>query len=193
MWEKPEKKECNRCHEVLPIEAFSVKTYKSKSTGESYYRVRSQCKECERKNASEWSDKNHAEILQRRKQKRLQDKTDLSPILHYLRKHKWDWPLLDETYLLHLYNEQSGLCYYTKQVLQFHQNGLNWDGISLDRLDPKQGYIPGNVAFCSYRVNTMKGNLTESEFYQMLQDILDLKHGPLITPACNPATSENHS
>ena len=37
-------------------------------------------------------------------------------------------------------------------------------GIGLDRIDPKQGYIPGNVRPCCYDCNTAKMNMTEEQF-----------------------------
>lgn len=46
------------------------------------------------------------------------------------------------------------------------------DGISLDKLTPELGYVEGNVVFCAFRVNTMKGPLTEAEFYKSMRAIL---------------------
>jgi len=49
------------------------------------------------------------------------------------------------------------------------------NSLSLDRLIPSEGYIQGNVVWCSYFINTMKGNLSEREFYDLMNTILNKK------------------
>jgi hypothetical protein len=43
----------------------------------------------------------------------------------------------------------------------------------VDRLDPSQGYVPGNVVLCLFSANGAKGARTEEEFYQFCQRVLD--------------------
>jgi hypothetical protein len=54
---------------------------------------------------------------------------------------------------------------------------MDWDGEennslnrpSLDKIIPELGYVQGNVAIISYRMNTKKNNLLEAELVQLLQ------------------------
>ena len=43
----------------------------------------------------------------------------------------------------------------------------NW--VSLDRIDSRQGYVPGNVEFISWRANTLKKNATSEEMKLMAE------------------------
>ena len=36
--------------------------------------------------------------------------------------------------------------------------------LSIDRIDPNQGYVMGNIALVSNFINIMKSNLNENEF-----------------------------
>ena len=78
-------------------------------------------------------------------------------------------------YLENLYNRQKGKCYYTGQKLEFPIGGPKPNGLSLDRKNPKLGYKKGNVVWCTYFVNTMKGGLTTKQFYDLIRAILE-KH-----------------
>ena len=44
---------------------------------------------------------------------------------------------------------------------------------SLDRIDGRKGYVPGNVRIISYRANTLKTNATVAELRAVLQDLVD--------------------
>ena len=47
------------------------------------------------------------------------------------------------------------------------KNGYaRWDGVSLDRLRPENGYTRGNVVWASYFANTSKGALSLRRFIQ---------------------------
>jgi hypothetical protein len=53
---------------------------------------------------------------------------------------------------------------------------IHHNSLSLDKLDPKLGYIKGNVVWCTYLINTMKQDMTEKEFYDFIQTILEKKN-----------------
>lgn len=79
-------------------------------------------------------------------------------------------------YLMKLYELQNGKCYYTNKPLKI-LHASEWktnfrESISLDRLDPEKGYVKGNVVYCLYSINTMKGSFTEMNFYNLMKDIL---------------------
>jgi len=43
--------------------------------------------------------------------------------------------------------------------------------LSIDRIDPNQGYVMGNIALVSNFINTMKSNLNENEFKGLIARI----------------------
>ena len=44
---------------------------------------------------------------------------------------------------------------------------------SLDRIDSRLGYVPGNVRIVSWAANWMKGDLSESDFLDVIKSIYD--------------------
>lgn len=81
---------------------------------------------------------------------------------------------LTTEYLLDLYNQQQGKCYYSNELMIFgaKQGKALPNTASLDRLVPERGYTQGNVVWCTFFINTMKGGLTENDFYNLMQKIL---------------------
>ena len=56
------------------------------------------------------------------------------------------------------------VCPILNIVLNYERNnGRTENSPSLDRLDPKRGYIPGNVVIISWRANRIKNNGTAQE------------------------------
>jgi len=58
-------------------------------------------------------------------------------------------------------------CYYTG--VKFEDDGKF--ALSIDRVDPKQGYIEGNVVSCTIDVNSKKANLTIEEIHSISEKI----------------------
>jgi hypothetical protein len=42
---------------------------------------------------------------------------------------------------------------------------------SVDKMDPKRGYVAGNIAWVVYSINRMKSDLTEGEFISFCHNI----------------------
>jgi hypothetical protein len=63
-----------------------------------------------------------------------------------------------------MFEEQKGLCFYTDVPMRT-DTGLGWNpnALSLDKVVPEKGYIPGNVVLCTRRANTVKSDLTLEE------------------------------
>jgi hypothetical protein len=81
-------------------------------------------------------------------------------------------------YLMDLYKNQNGLCYYTNEKLDYTLNKKEYiheKAMSLDKLDPKKGYVKDNVVWCLNAINSMKFNNTEEEFYKLMEKILDIR------------------
>ncbi len=92
---------------------------------------------------------------------------------------------LSVKYLVDLFEKQSRQCYYTGHPLTMKSNrGLgekcinfpdNHYQASLDRRNPFEGYVEGNVVWCGWLVNTCKNLLTENEFYKLCNVVLKHK------------------
>lgn len=83
-------------------------------------------------------------------------------------------PDITMTYMMNLFVEQKGLCALTGRSLVL--SALNRrparDGLSIDRIDSKRGYIIGNVRYVTFQVNIAKSRFTDEEFISMCRDIV---------------------
>lgn len=81
-------------------------------------------------------------------------------------------------YLKEIWDNQQGICPYSKVKLEFvNQKSRNNPiyTMSLDRIDSNLGYIKGNIQFISIAMNLMKNSMTEEEMKELL---LILKYSP---------------
>jgi hypothetical protein len=86
---------------------------------------------------------------------------------------------IDPDFLVDLFNKQNGLCYYSGIPLEWNSWGKKHPtmmSMSVDRKNPSLGYMKENVVLCTYRINTMKGNCDESQFYETCKTILLIKN-----------------
>jgi len=88
---------------------------------------------------------------------------------------------INADYLLELFHNQNGKCYYTGEQMEWNNYGCGRGlqsplTLSVDRLTPNLGYVKGNVVLCGHRTNTSKGARTENEFYVFCKTILDIKN-----------------
>jgi hypothetical protein len=74
-------------------------------------------------------------------------------------QHDIDLPYLEE-----IWDEQDGKCYYSNIPMQFNKN--EWK-VSLERLDPRKGYIKDNVVLCCLEFNT-RSQWTLSKVNEMI-------------------------
>lgn len=83
---------------------------------------------------------------------------------------------IDRNYLIELYESQSGNCYYSGIPLNVIKNDSakvhDEMKMTLDCINPKLGYIKGNVVWCSYSVNSFKQNLSKEEMIRICISIL---------------------
>jgi hypothetical protein len=174
----PEKKNCTICGDERAIEFFYYKTYTSKTTGEKYRRYRAECITCSKNQGSVYRNDKAALISAKKKARREKYKNDIK---YHVQEKIATWRKascvpsdLTVDYLVNLYNQQGGCCYYTgeKMIFGWADGKVRPQTMSLDKLDPDKGYIKGNVVWCCYLANTMKQNMDEKTFYSVLQNIL---------------------
>ena len=86
---------------------------------------------------------------------------------------------LTPEYMEELTRTQMGCCYYTGIPLRPFKEGNKIKGtkfplsrrlqqVSIDKLDPKKGYVKGNVVLASQFVNNMKGQCTLNQFKSLI-------------------------
>jgi hypothetical protein len=141
------------------------------------YRIlMSLCRACERKQAKVYRAQPGARATKQR-----YNIAHASDIKLFVQERMSRWrkqtPGSDLTvnYLIDLYHQQGGKCHYSGIALDFstpHRHASP-HSMSLDRIEPEKGYRCGNVAWCTYFVNTMKGPLCQTELLGLLRRIID--------------------
>lgn len=78
-------------------------------------------------------------------------------------------------YLRSVYDAQNGLCCYSGIPMKLHSenegNQPDLDTLSVDRIDSKKGYVPGNIALCCNAINKMKGSASVEETSTFVEKI----------------------
>lgn len=165
-----ETKLCNGCNILKSVLEFGKNL-------EGHPRHR--CKLCLNKEARSYKKKLGGLYLNQRrliKQKRKQQ----DPIRFHVQERISSWRKKDNEsdltvdYLIKLWENQKGLCYYTnvKMVPGGHSSTIKTSA-SLDKLDPSKGYKQGNVVWVCHLSNTSKGPRTEAEFYEFCRMVLE--------------------
>jgi hypothetical protein len=185
---------CAECKEWLPSTAFSwVKDVRYTAGGHRC----AYCTACKNKRASRYHREPQNKVQARAKHDAWRErnlsaggdqalKWYFTRHLGAYRKKTRDEHLpecdLDADFLLELFHEQGGRCYYTGELLEWNTYGRGaghhtTTSLSLDRLVPDGGYTRGNVALCGHRTNMSKGSRTEEEFYAFCKLVLQHHEG----------------
>lgn len=78
-------------------------------------------------------------------------------------------------------------CYYTGT--KFEDEGKF--ALSIDRVDPKKGYIEGNVVSCTIDINSKKANLTIEEIHSISESIKEFYNKTTKKPRKNEKSSSD--
>lgn len=172
---------CSYCQKDLPSSDFYIWIYteeemmKSTSKARRKWRRSDFCKSCS--NESQKTEVNHLRQKKRRLLRKTVDKLKYwsERSCSQCKKRAKDNNLpfnIDPEFLLELWNNQNGLCYYTSEPLVIADNRPKRNSISIDRLSPELGYTKDNLVLTTFRVNTMKQELTEINFYKFCSLVL---------------------
>lgn len=173
-YHKNDQRCCKDCKLVFgPIkDNFHIKKYDGK-----YVLYNSSCKECLNKcnrNRIAEKRKNYAEFIASRftgyKHRALTNNIPFN---------------IDVEYLVNLYKLQDSKCYYTNEYMSFEyvtESGKcpHLNTPSIDRKDPKLGYVKGNIVWASYKINRMKNELNTNDFYKMCELVLEIKNAKIL-------------
>ena len=99
--------------------------------------------------------------------------------LKYSRKTKnpeLEWEI-DPEDLIEVWYRQEGKCALTGMFMTWGKDGSGRKelNISIDRIDPNEHYIPGNMQLVCGRVNYMKHTLPEEELYWWCKNVVTKK------------------
>ena len=86
-------------------------------------------------------------------------------------------------YLLDLYAQQGGRCFYTGLELSPEANHDRT--LSIDRIDSSVGYVKGNVVLCVWDANGMKQDLKQERFIELCH-LVAAQHPLTKAPPCPP-------
>lgn len=177
---------CNECNLEKDVNDFRPRICFNKDKTKSYSYTLKICIKCENIKCTTRNKRNKEKI---KIQRQLKRDTEKHTIEYHVQdrlsmwKGKNDFIVLFESelsneYLINLYYKQKGLCYFTnvKMIIGSNLKKDYKNLLSLDRKDPKLGYVKGNVVWCTMSANLMKGNLNIQEFKELLKIILTINH-----------------
>lgn len=74
--------------------------------------------------------------------------------------------------LMRMYEAQEGRCHYTGLPMKYKREGIrDFDLLSLDRKNPKLGYVLENVVLCRWGANQMKRDVPHDEFVEFCKSV----------------------
>jgi hypothetical protein len=158
----PIEKQCLKCGSVKPIAAFRVS-----KRGYAY----PYCRPCDRNRTAQWKRDNprRAAAIDARKRERYAD--------YYLwqnaraRARKAGIPFtITLDYVKELIADTDGICPILGIPMEHAIGNGKWrsSSPSLDRFDPKSGYVSGNVYVVSWRANFLKSDATPEELQALI-------------------------
>ena len=79
-------------------------------------------------------------------------------------------------YIYTLFENQDGKCYYSGMQLSVVKNIKEREHdplkMTLDCVDPKLGYVAGNIVWCAYCINALKLQMSEAEMLNICSEIV---------------------
>lgn len=154
--------ECRVCHNVLSLkDNFTPCLKKLEQSG--YLSYNKECQTCRSKRHF-----NDRHFIKTSLKDVLSERLYASTIRASNKKLSID---IDLQFLLNCWENQNGLCFYTKKPLSLEIN--NPDKVSIDRLDSSQGYIKTNVVLCRNCINYMKTDLSIDDFRLLVKEVYE--------------------
>lgn len=148
---------CIRCQEIKNIS----ERCRSHTKGKTW--KRGHCKVCERKRLRDHhvKFKNTATL-----EKVIARRVVVAKARAKKKKMAFD---LDTDFLLELFENQDGLCYYSKIPMSWKSN--DWYCFSIDRKNPLLGYTRDNVVLCCVAANYIKLDQDRETFKRVIEAI----------------------
>lgn len=149
-------KKCNVCYLEKPISDF-YKKRKINSGGREVFYPSHRCKKCDNVNSRS------------RAVESIKNKIFVSFRAAKSRSEKDNIPFnIDINYLLEMYKKQNGKCFYSKIEMSKERGDYT---VSIDKKEPKLGYIKENIVLCCWLVNNMKRHIVVNDFINICKTI----------------------
>jgi len=168
-------KTCSKCGRELPLGEFAKD--KSQSSGFKCW-----CRRCRRLDSLARYRRQQStpafKKARREKQKRLRGSSHvrfLSALFYSAKTRAGRAGLvctLTKDDVLALWDAQGGRCYYSNEPMTYVTgNGKLDTNASLERLNPAEGYTPGNVVLCCYFINVSKRDKSIEEWLSWAEKV----------------------
>lgn len=163
-------KVCTICNETKEIHDF----LQDKSMKSGY---RNQCKSCLKERNTTPEKKLLYATKQNEVMRRYRSTTKGAILTSFQackgRSKKSDIPFtITREYVTELFEKQKGLCALTGVEL-IPKSGHT--SPSLDKMNPKLGYVEGNVQWVAWKANAIKSDMTMEELYSFCETVLKLR------------------
>jgi hypothetical protein len=171
-------KTCTRCGVSKPLSGFAlvnaVNSFKGYTTKHHSY-----CKECNNTYAKAFRARNPGyQGTGRISSIPTEDRRLMSAVRQRLtdakvrcKKLGKNPPVLTDLFLYQLFLSQNRRCALTGATLKIEIDHPLC--LSLDQIDPANGYVEGNVQWLAWAVNRAKGDLSLDHFYEMCEVVLN--------------------
>tara|TARA_B100000131_G_scaffold261741_1_gene257959 strand:+ start:3162 stop:3554 length:393 start_codon:yes stop_codon:yes gene_type:complete len=94
------------------------------------------------------------------------------------RAKKRDIPFeITKDYILSIFRSQNGRCYYSGLEMNIVKKDpdslMDPMKMTIDLIDHRAGYIPGNVVWCAYCINSMKQRMTAEQVVSICESVVN--------------------
>lgn len=180
-------KKCRTCGQMLPISSF---WFQCKRTG----LLQSECKTCMRKRNSQWGREHRTEETIKKNNERTRVRRRRSPELEWFygarrraRNAGIEFDLTLDDFVIPPKCPALGIP--LKSSMGRRVSGIRIDSSpSMDRIDPKRGYIRDNCIVVSYRANRIKTDASLEEI-KMVADFYEMEIARRSGDGCKSASS----
>lgn len=143
------KKRCPKCKRSFPLSQFA-KNRAQKDGLQTY------CRACHKKTTQKVRSTPHGY---------------LSRVLTHMKRRARCSLTVDD--LLELWEAQRGCCALSGEKMTMHQGrGYVITNCSIDRINPRRGYVLGNIQFVQIRANAGKSNGTTAQFVAFCRKVV---------------------
>ncbi len=154
----PTTKTCCLCKQVFPVTALPL-VNRTKADGTRVSYTHPVCAECNKRYCKARYSKGFTQRL--------------SALARTARQRAVEKGIpynIDVDYLLTLYKTQEGRCAYSGIMLSLEVNSDV--AVTIDQINPSQGYTTGNVVLACRLVNNMKNSMNKEQFLTMCERVL---------------------
>ena len=83
---------------------------------------------------------------------------------------------ITKEFILNIFNEQDGKCYYSglnmNIVKEDPDDLMDPMKMTIDLINHRKGYVPGNVVWCAYCINSMKQRMTTEQVISICNSVV---------------------